>query len=174
MIKPIKELIPSTRRMDFYCTDCERLFSIYLRRGDTKPVNKQLACPHCHETEATEKYNPIKHGSVSGKYRSWKPSEKAKMLEMIKAGHSWADIGRALNRTKGAVNRRADAWGYKEYKPETTTRKRSVKLHSKKLSAKQIVEVMTDVRTHQQIADAYGVSRATISRTRKKGIEVLK
>lgn len=114
--KAIKSLTHANSRIDFYCCDCQRITSLYLRRGDAAPL--VATCGFCGESFGMEKYSPIKHGSISGFHRTWRVSEKRRLVEMLKNGLGWQEIGKELKRNPHAIAQRARVWGYLKYRPE--------------------------------------------------------
>lgn len=107
------ELKPHVRRMDFFCTECKQVFSVYSSGGKGRP-NSKPSCVWCSDSYFVEKYSSVKHGCISGVYEHWTRREIETLQNMLAQPVTWKQIAAAIGdgkRTVGAVRRQAFRMG---------------------------------------------------------------
>ncbi|WP_010501364.1 Myb-like DNA-binding domain-containing protein [Paenibacillus elgii] len=89
------------KRNDYFCLDCEELFSVY-QKGNNHLKRKY--CPFCADDVSVEPYNINKHGAEHGIYfKSWSRADITLLKALMQEGGTWKEIAASLGRTIDSV-----------------------------------------------------------------------
>ena len=106
-------LEPAAQRKDFYCNECRKVTSVYVRRKEKSPA--KVNCAWCADSYFIEKYSSAKHGYVTGLYGVWSSKDLERLKGLLQLPLTWDEIAEEfVGRRSETVRKTALRYGFKK------------------------------------------------------------